>query len=502
MSNSAPINVFPGFADVPGLDEARRRRRPYADLAMSIARLRSTLGLTQAEFATRVGTTQSVVSRLESGRHGIQISLLDRIAAAVGTSWRVAFGDAEGVTPERPVEIDDPLLAAFNEANTVADLDAAHRHAVRISKAANTPRRQLALALDAFNQRRYDHALRWSTRAQGGELPTASREVSHLVAGRALLGLRRPAEADVMLAGAGDNPNARAARVEVLIEQDRIAEAVEASGNLLESDDPTFRAAAEFLAARVAWHDERPLDALVHVGAFRGLRPTDREGLLLQGAILGHLGDTNGDRSAYETAMGLFDSAFDGTDAETVRLFGLTAARLGRADQALEAARRLRDLPADPGRDHAGDVEAIVTGLLDRLEDAALGSAIDAAAADELVELAVVRSYRAQAAASRGEFEQAVEALGLDPAEIAQASPTDQVRCATAYLVGARFADAYPLLHRNVEALSVPDGQLFLARAALAQRGTRPRHGDRNQPARRPRPHSVRPTGSSALARR
>ena len=170
--------------------------------------------------------------------------------------------------------------------------------------------------------------------------------------------------------------------------------------------------------------------------------------------------------------MGLFESAYEDTDAETVRLLGLTAARLGRSDQALSAARRLRDLPAVSGRNPSGDVEAIVTGLLDRLEDAALDSAIEVAAADDLVELSVVRSYRAQAAASRGQFEEAVEALGLDPGKIAQASPTDQVRCATAYLVGARYADAYPLLHPNIDALSIPDGQLFLARAALARRDT------------------------------
>jgi predicted transcriptional regulator len=41
-------------------------------------------GLTQAEIASRMGTTQSVVARLESARHMPSFDLVARYAAAIG----------------------------------------------------------------------------------------------------------------------------------------------------------------------------------------------------------------------------------------------------------------------------------------------------------------------------------------------------------------------------------------------------------------------------------
>jgi len=66
------------------------------EAAKLIRRLRREAGLTQAELAARVGTTQSVISRLESDDYeGHSLSMLYRVAAAVNRRIAVqAVGDA------------------------------------------------------------------------------------------------------------------------------------------------------------------------------------------------------------------------------------------------------------------------------------------------------------------------------------------------------------------------------------------------------------------------
>ena len=45
---------------------------------------RQAAGLTQTEIATRVGTSQSVVARLENARHMPTFEMIARYAAAIG----------------------------------------------------------------------------------------------------------------------------------------------------------------------------------------------------------------------------------------------------------------------------------------------------------------------------------------------------------------------------------------------------------------------------------
>lgn len=66
---------------------------PYAAIAEAVIGLRVKNGLTQEEFAERVGTTQSVISRLESGTHEVRVGILNRIADAFGLAWRPVFED-------------------------------------------------------------------------------------------------------------------------------------------------------------------------------------------------------------------------------------------------------------------------------------------------------------------------------------------------------------------------------------------------------------------------
>lgn len=48
-------------------------------------------GLTQEELAERMGTSQSAIARLESGRSRPSTSTLAKLAAATGTKLRVSF---------------------------------------------------------------------------------------------------------------------------------------------------------------------------------------------------------------------------------------------------------------------------------------------------------------------------------------------------------------------------------------------------------------------------
>lgn len=71
-----------------------RERRALA-IAYEIAKLRHRLGLSQKELAKKVGTTQQVISRLESGAYtGYTIKTLERIAKATNTELAIGFRPA------------------------------------------------------------------------------------------------------------------------------------------------------------------------------------------------------------------------------------------------------------------------------------------------------------------------------------------------------------------------------------------------------------------------
>jgi DNA-binding XRE family transcriptional regulator len=61
-------------------------RQAYEALepAYQILRLRIERGLTQEQLADKVGTTQSTIARLESGKANPSLLTLERVAAALG----------------------------------------------------------------------------------------------------------------------------------------------------------------------------------------------------------------------------------------------------------------------------------------------------------------------------------------------------------------------------------------------------------------------------------
>ena len=60
------------------------------DLALLVREMRESAGLTQAELANKVGTTQSVIARLEDAEYsGHSLTMLERIAATCGVALRL-----------------------------------------------------------------------------------------------------------------------------------------------------------------------------------------------------------------------------------------------------------------------------------------------------------------------------------------------------------------------------------------------------------------------------
>ena len=79
------------WLDEPAYREEYERLGPEFELVRALIEARAGAGLTQAELAERMGTTQSVIARLESGRVQPTTATLQRLARATGTRLKIAF---------------------------------------------------------------------------------------------------------------------------------------------------------------------------------------------------------------------------------------------------------------------------------------------------------------------------------------------------------------------------------------------------------------------------
>lgn len=87
------LPLLPGFREM-----AQRRERLLAELVAQ----RHAAGLSQAEVAQRMGTSQPAVARLEAGGVDARMSTLERYAAAVGLRLEMRLQ-----TRPRPTERSD-----------------------------------------------------------------------------------------------------------------------------------------------------------------------------------------------------------------------------------------------------------------------------------------------------------------------------------------------------------------------------------------------------------
>ncbi|MGH6916172.1 MAG: helix-turn-helix domain-containing protein [Geminicoccaceae bacterium] len=70
------------------------------ELAAALIEARSRAGLTQEQVAQRMGTTQAVVARLESGRGKPSTRTLERFAKATNSRLRIFFEPPTGAQRE------------------------------------------------------------------------------------------------------------------------------------------------------------------------------------------------------------------------------------------------------------------------------------------------------------------------------------------------------------------------------------------------------------------
>jgi DNA-binding XRE family transcriptional regulator len=70
------------------------RLKPEFALALALIKAREKAGMTQAQVARRMGTTQSVVARIEGGQNPPNLKTLQRYAEAVGRRIQVKLVDA------------------------------------------------------------------------------------------------------------------------------------------------------------------------------------------------------------------------------------------------------------------------------------------------------------------------------------------------------------------------------------------------------------------------
>jgi ribosome-binding protein aMBF1 (putative translation factor) len=71
--------------------EAKERLAPFEQLARIVIMRRARLGLSQEQLAERMGTTASVISRIESGQHRTSAETLRRLGEALGGHAVVGF---------------------------------------------------------------------------------------------------------------------------------------------------------------------------------------------------------------------------------------------------------------------------------------------------------------------------------------------------------------------------------------------------------------------------
>jgi ribosome-binding protein aMBF1 (putative translation factor) len=81
----------------PDREASLNEERANMEIARKIYDLRTKAGLTQKELAKRVGTTASVICRLEDADYeGHSLSMLRRIAFALGKKVEIRFVSVEG----------------------------------------------------------------------------------------------------------------------------------------------------------------------------------------------------------------------------------------------------------------------------------------------------------------------------------------------------------------------------------------------------------------------
>lgn len=93
--------VFAEARKRPGYAEAYDSLEEEFSLVDALIKARTRSGLTQAELAARMNTTQAVIARLEGGGRRPSTRTLERLARATGHRLRISFVPAAPKPPSR-----------------------------------------------------------------------------------------------------------------------------------------------------------------------------------------------------------------------------------------------------------------------------------------------------------------------------------------------------------------------------------------------------------------
>ena len=95
----------------PDYQKHLARLQPFERIARMVIARRMLAGWTQQELAARMGTSHSVISRIEGGQHATSVRTLARLADAFETHLVVGFDDAPD---DVAIESDTRQLAAVS----------------------------------------------------------------------------------------------------------------------------------------------------------------------------------------------------------------------------------------------------------------------------------------------------------------------------------------------------------------------------------------------------
>ncbi len=105
----------------PEFAQAYEDLDPQFQIAREVLRLRIELGMTQQQLAEKAGTAQSNISRLETGVARASLSVLNKLAKALGADLRIQFVRPETQRAQAEADMRNaiPVLQAEGEFSQV-----------------------------------------------------------------------------------------------------------------------------------------------------------------------------------------------------------------------------------------------------------------------------------------------------------------------------------------------------------------------------------------------
>lgn len=79
------------FLQDPEVLREYKRLKPQLDMIVKLIKIRTQLNLTQAQLAKKVGASQSLVSRIETGVASPSLDFLTKLADALNSNLEIKF---------------------------------------------------------------------------------------------------------------------------------------------------------------------------------------------------------------------------------------------------------------------------------------------------------------------------------------------------------------------------------------------------------------------------